>query len=326
MHRKIFALLAVLVSVVMVSGVSSGQNKPGFSAPSSKPAASAPAPAASSPASNLTPMPGSTAWTDGLYHAAWGNIVSKGAVAISNVEVVDGKLLFVARISTDDRFHVVLGDRMHNKGYFGISELKVSGSGVISFSGLDGQDLSEYEDVENFEVKGRHSVGRRDYGMLLGIGIPVSSSVPTMPPLPPRMSHGIQVRDYILANGEPLLVNYDDDGCRVWWGEAETRLFSRISNLAFENGKVSYTARNADKSWQVFWGGAESPKYKEIDPYELVDGKPMYCGTGLDGKDYIVEGVTRSAPFEQIVEYGIEAGKSFYIARRAATPVPAKKL
>ncbi|MDD5725829.1 MAG: hypothetical protein PHC53_00240 [Patescibacteria group bacterium] len=326
MHRKIFALLAVLVAVVMVAGVSSGQNKPGFSAPSSKSATSAPAPVASAPASNLTPMPGSTAWTDGLYHAAWGNIVSKGAVAISNVEVVDGKLLFVARISTDDRFHVVLGDKMHNKGYFGISELKASGSGVISFSGLDGQELSEYEDVENFEVKGRHSVGRRDSGMITGVGHGISRPVPTMPPLPSRMSHGIQVRDYILANGEPLLVHCDDDSCRVWWGEAETRPFARISDLAFENGKVSYTARNADKSLQVFWGGAESPKYKEVDPYELVDGKPMYCGTGLDGKSYIGEGVTRSAPFEEIVEYGVEAGKSLYIARRAVVPVPAKKL
>lgn len=325
MHRKIFALLAVLVSVVMVAGVSSGQNKPGFSPPSSKPAASALAPAASAPASNLTPMPGSTAWTDGLYHAAWGNIVSKGAIAISNVEVVDGKLLFVARISTDDRFHVVLGDKMHDKGYYSISGLKASPSGVISFSGLDWTGLPE--DVENFEVKVRRYDGRRDYGENTGVGfVPVSSPVSTMPPLPSRMSHGIQVLDYTLANGEPLLVHCDDAGCRVWWGEAETRLFTKISDLAFENGKVSYTARNADKSLQVFWGGAESPKYKEIDQYSLVDGKPMYCGTGLDGKDYIGEGVTRSAPFEQIVEYGIEAGKSFYIARRAATPVPGKKL
>jgi hypothetical protein len=271
-------------------------------------------------------MPGSTAWTDGLYHAAWGNIVSKGAVAISNVEVVDGKLLFVARISTDDRFHVVLGDRMHNRGYYGISDLKASGSGAISFTGSDGQNL--FENVENFEVKGRRYEGRRDQGMLSYIdpGYGISSPAPTMPPLPPRMSHGIQVRNYTLANGEPLLVHCDEKACKVWWGESESRAFEEIDHLEFQVGKVSYTARNADNSLQVFWGGAESPKYKEIDPYNLVDGKPMYCGTGLDGKDYIGEGVTRSAPFEQIVEYGIEAGKSFYIARRAATPVPAKKL
>ena len=243
---------------------------------------------------------------------------------IVNLTVDDqGALVYVARMITDDRFHVVHGGVMSADGYFEIGDITVKSNEGLTFDAMN-----EYHQVVSVWNSIEH---RREFGSLAhhitkrGVNYddPSLQRTPEMPIKPARKCGGFDLSEYIIAQNEPLAVLKSEDGVRICWGNDVTRTFKKVESLAFENGKVSYLAQNSDETWQVVWNGVEGKKFTSIRYYDLVNGNPQYWGQAVDSHFYVVNGASASQPYGEVKLYQYGFGKQLYVARKLD---PAAKL
>lgn len=261
---------------------------------------------------------------DGLWHVAFGSQVdSRGCVTVDQMSVADDdRPLYVCRDGKDDRFHAIHGSQV-GEPFVRITSLAFK-NGQVEY-------LGQAEDGTWSQVKGQNktpaSAPPRVWGTLLSSGHVGydDDSRPSMPPLPERDACGIKVRgsQYILANGDPLVVlrDYDSGKQYVCWGRDKGPFYKAIDGLEFEGGHVWYFADTDDGLTHIVKDKQVGKGYAEILNAAFDGHHAVY--RAFDGnKWHIVQDTSEGPPFDEMgtMYYSWTSHKPLYAARRSPPP------
>lgn len=344
-NRLGFCLLALVTGTISTNAF--GEGRPGFHKPgeADKPVGAASTSASATPKKHTlaelctTAMPTTAKWDDHFEHVTDGGVyLSKGLGQVNAIAVFDGKPLIAASLPGETTQNLVYKDKLCplTSSFYGkVEHIIIVGTRVFVISGsyypayYGGLQRSVYDSESgsstSISAPGRGSFDSAGF-MSLNYGLTLPPSKPYVPTTPTveegvtAIIHKTTVRNYILANGKPLLAHPESDGQRVWWGEDETHSFKEVSNLVFQGGKVSFTGTTRESDSRltsvVAYDGGESEALQNLDLYAVTDaGLPLWVGPDAKGTYAYGEGTKTIARYAKMGVATYTNGHAYFAAQ-----------